>query len=135
MKVESDNRYSVREVFDTFPWPQSPTSRQVEAVASAARSVRQIRSVLLAESKGGLRDLYRLLELPGRHPLRDAHHQLDMAVYDAYGMEAKENILGFLLNQNQVISEALRVGKQAEGPGVPASYSKGGLVTRDCFTE
>lgn len=135
MKVESDNRYSVREVFDTFPWPQSPTSRQVEAVASAARSVRQIRSVLLAESKGGLRDLYRLLELPGRHPLRDAHHQLDMAVYDAYGMEAKENILGFLLNQNQVISEALRVGKQAKGPGVPASYSKCGLVTMDCFTE
>jgi len=36
-----------------------------------------------------MRALYRTLELPGRHPLKDAHAALDAAVLAAYGFDAK----------------------------------------------
>jgi len=39
--------------------------------------------------KGGLRALYRTLELPGQNPLKDAHAALDAAVLDAYGFWIK----------------------------------------------
>lgn len=35
LKNEADYNYSSRSVFDTFPWPQSPTKKQVDAVAEA----------------------------------------------------------------------------------------------------
>ena len=85
LKVESDTRYSVREVFDTFPWPQSPSAAQVRAVAAAGREIRRIRDEALVKIKGGLRALYRTLELPGANPLKDAHAALDAAVMEAYG--------------------------------------------------
>jgi hypothetical protein len=34
----------------------------------------------LTKIKGGLRGLYRTLELPGKNPLKDAHAELDAAV-------------------------------------------------------
>jgi len=67
-KLKSDFRYTPQSVFDTFPWPQSPTRKQVRAVAAAGREIRSIRAARLPDMKGGLRALYRTLELPGRPP-------------------------------------------------------------------
>ncbi len=69
-KLKSDFRYTPESVFDTFPWPQAPTAAQVEAVAAAGREIRRIREAALPELKGGLRALYRTLELPGKSPLK-----------------------------------------------------------------
>jgi len=77
-------RYTPESVFDTFPWPQSPTVSKIDAVASTAREVRRVRSEALTKIKGGLRALYRALELPERSPLKDAHAALDAAVLSAY---------------------------------------------------
>ena len=88
LKVETDVRYSERAVFNTFPWPQKPTKRQIDAVAEAGRAVRRIRADALTKIKGGLRAVYRTLELPGKNPLKDAHAALDKAVLDAYGFSA-----------------------------------------------
>jgi hypothetical protein len=41
LKIETDTRYSVREVFEKFPWPQTPTTAQVNEVAIAGREVRR----------------------------------------------------------------------------------------------
>jgi len=120
MKVESDTRYSVREVFEKFPWPQSPTRRQIDAVASAAREVRDTRAHALSVTGGGLRELYRTLELPGKHPLRSAHEALDDAVRRAYGIHRKENELQFLLELNRVVDQAMKSGKHVEHPGLPS---------------
>ncbi|MBU0641030.1 MAG: class I SAM-dependent DNA methyltransferase [Planctomycetes bacterium] len=36
-KLKSDFRYTPESVFDTFPWPQLPTNKQIDAVAEAGR--------------------------------------------------------------------------------------------------
>jgi hypothetical protein len=99
-KFKSDFRYMPQSVFDTFPWPQSPTPKQVETVAEAGRHVRQLRAEALGRIKGGLRTLYRTLELPGANPLKDAHAALDTAVLAAYGFSAKKDLLAQLLELN-----------------------------------
>ena len=87
-KLKSDFRYSIDSVFDTFPWPQTATLKQIDAVAAAARELRRVRAGALLKMKGGLRALYRTLELPGANPLKDAHAALDAAVLAAYGFNA-----------------------------------------------
>ncbi len=83
-KLKSDFRYTPESVFDTFPWPQSPTKKQINVVAEAGREIRRIRTAALQKLPGGLRALYRTLELPGQNPLKDAHAALDAAVLNAY---------------------------------------------------
>jgi hypothetical protein len=92
-KLKSDFRYSAESVFDTFPWPQSATAKQIDAVAEAGRELRRFRAEWLPKLDGGLRALYRTLELPGANPLKDAHAALDAAVMDAYGFSAKKDLL------------------------------------------
>jgi hypothetical protein len=45
----------------------------------------------LQQIDGGLRALYRTLELPGKNPLKDAHAALDAAVLAAYGFDAEKD--------------------------------------------
>ncbi|MEO7412506.1 MAG: DNA methyltransferase [Opitutaceae bacterium] len=84
-KMTERPRYGAESVFDTFPWPQSPDAKAVRAVAAAGREVRRIRAETLPTLTGGLRALYRTLELPGANPLKTAHAALDEAVLAAYG--------------------------------------------------
>ena len=136
MKVESDTRYSVRDVFETFPWPQAPTLTQVRTVAKAAVKLRTLRAEAIEKTGGGLRDLYRTLELPGKHPLRDAHDELDAAVRDAYGMGRRAEELTFILALNQEVSQLIAEGKQVQGPGVPSSISDSKpFISADAYTE
>jgi hypothetical protein len=58
--------------------------KQIDTVAAAARELRRVRAEALPKIKGGLRALYRTLELPGANPLKDAHAILDTAVLTAY---------------------------------------------------
>lgn len=67
-KLTERFRYSAESVFDTFPWPQSPTVKDVSAVVAAARELRAVREKALGGMKGGLRALYRTMELPGDVP-------------------------------------------------------------------
>ncbi len=136
MKVESDTRYSVRDVFETFPWPQSPTLRQAVAVATAARAVRAVRSEAIATTGGGLRDLYRMLELPGKHPLRVAHEELDKVVREAYGIAVKEQELNFLMALNQSVNSATLSGSHFQRPGLPTCVTEhSSFYSSDSYTE
>jgi hypothetical protein len=100
-KLKGDFNYTSSTVFDTFPWPQSPTRPQIEAVAKEAVALRQLRREVMAKMDWSLRDLYRTLEEPGSNPLRDAQAKLDAAVRAAYGMPKTADILAFLLDLNQ----------------------------------
>lgn len=78
-------------MLDTLPWPQSPTKKQIDAVASSlAAAVRRVRVAALQQIDGGLRAFYRTLDLPGKNPLKDAHAALDSAVLAAYGFDPKK---------------------------------------------
>ncbi len=133
-KLKSDFRYTPPSVFDTFPWPQTPNAAQVEAVAAAGREVRRIRAETLPKMKGGLRALYRTLELPGANPLKDAHATLDAAVLAAYGFTPKADLLAQLLALNQLVVGNIESGEAVTAPGIPASFpNPQSLVTADCI--
>ena len=133
-KLTERFRYSVDNVFDTFPWPQAPTVKQIGDVAAAAQRVRLVRSAALEKMKGGLRALYRTLELPGANPLKDAHAALDDAVLAAYGFSAKKDLLAQLLALNQIVADRIGRGEPVTAPGVPKDHpDPKKLVTEDCI--
>lgn len=133
-KLKADFRYTPESVFDTFPWPQTPTSKQVDDVAQAGRALRHLRDESLKTAKGGLRALYRSLDLPGRNPLRDAHAALDAAVLAAYGFSAKKDLLQQLLDLNQAVATKTGAGDPTQGPGIPKGYpDPAKLISSDCL--
>jgi hypothetical protein len=132
--LKGDFRYTSNTVFDTFPWPQSPSLRHVAAVAEAAVALRTLRREVMKRNGWSLRDLYRTLETPGKNPLRDAHERLDEAVREAYGMARGADILTFLLALNLACAEREARGEAIVAPGLPPSVAdRAAFVTSDCI--
>jgi type II restriction/modification system DNA methylase subunit YeeA len=132
--LKSDYRYTSNSVFDTFPWPQKPSVKAVKAVAAAAVALRVRRAELRAKHKLSLRDLYRSLETPGDHPLKDAHAVLDEAVRSAYGMSATVDPLAFLLDLNAQVATAEEKGDPVQGAGLPSFVNeRDAYVSGDCI--
>jgi len=106
----------------------------IDAEAAAARALRRVRAEALPKLKGGLRALYRTLELPGANPLKDAHAALAAAVLTAYGFSAKKDLLAQLLALNQEVAAKIERGEPVTAPGVPKNYPDAKkLVTEDCI--
>lgn len=133
-KLEERLRYTPREVFDTFPWPQSPSVDRVRAIAEAGREIRRLRTAALDHARGGgFRAIYRVLETPGRDPLKQAHADLDAAVRAAYGYATDADALASLLELNRAVTKREREGEAVTPPGVPPGYpDPGELVSDDC---
>lgn len=129
-------RYTSNTVWDSFPWPQQPTLPSVKKVATAAVGLRAVRAELMAKHSKSLRDLYRSIELPGAHPLKDAHAKLDAAVREAYGMTPKQKVLPFLLSLNADLAAAEAKGAPIEAPGLPAAVTNHAhFVSADALKE
>jgi hypothetical protein len=93
-----------------------------------------VRAEALVKLKGGLRALYRTLELPGANPLKDAHAALDAAVLAAYGFNAKQDLLAQLLSLNLAVAQKIERGEPVTAPGLPPSYpNPQNLLTDDCI--
>jgi hypothetical protein len=74
-RLESRYRYSNTIVYNNFPWPLSPTEKQIAAVEQAAQNVLDARAQFPSSS---LADLYDPNTMPP--VLVKAHQQLDKAV-------------------------------------------------------
>jgi hypothetical protein len=121
-------------IWNTFPWPQDPNPKAITAVAEAGREVRRIREEALQHLKGGLRALYRTLELPGANPLKDAHAALDAAVLAAYGFDPKADLLAQLLDLNQSVAAKIAAGQPVTAPGLPPIITNPApFITPDCI--
>lgn len=122
--LKSDPRYTSNTVFDSFPWPQAPTTATVKAVAQAAKTLRETRSKQQANHELSLRELYRSLDLPGASALKDSLAKLDDAVRKAFGMTKSEDPLAFLLNLNGAVVKREGAGESVVGPGIPPGISR-----------
>jgi hypothetical protein len=78
-RLESRYSYSNTIVYNNFPWPESPTAKQREAVETAAQAVLDVR---LLFPQSSLADLYDPNTMPPA--LVKAHQQLDKAVDQCY---------------------------------------------------
>src|ERR1019366_10647101 len=99
-----------------------------------ARELRRVRAEALPKLKGGLRALYRILELPGANPLKDAHAALEAAVLAAYGFSAKKDLLAQLLALNLGVAGNIERGEPVTAPGIPANFpNRETLISEDCI--
>ncbi len=78
-RLKSDFQYSIKLVYNNFPWPQDVTDKQQAAVTAAAEHVLATRDTFKGQT---LADLYDPLAMP--KALRDAHKDLDKAVDKCY---------------------------------------------------
>lgn len=78
-RLENRYRYSKDIVYNNYPWPESPTEKQVNAIEAAAQKVLDAR---LQFPNSSLADLYDPLTIPPA--LIKAHNELDKAVDIAY---------------------------------------------------
>lgn len=82
-RLKSDFRYSNTIVYNNFPWAESPTEAQKQAVERAAQAVLDAREQFPSSS---LADLYDPLSMPP--VLTKAHQDLDRAVDKCYRPKA-----------------------------------------------
>ena len=83
-RLKSDYDYSIKLVYNAFPWPNS-SSEQKEKIEKTAQGILDARALYPDSS---LADLYDPLTMPPE--LRKAHQLNDKAVMQAYGMPIKE---------------------------------------------
>lgn len=131
--LKGDWRYTSDTVFDSFPWPQNPTKKQIEEVAKQAKALRDKRNELMAKHHYTLRQLYRIMDDTPDNPVSEIQARLDNAVRDAYGMSHNADILQFLLNLNGRVFEKEQRGEKVQGPGLPDKIKdKTPLISSDC---
>jgi hypothetical protein len=82
-RIKSDYRYSNELVYNNYPWPESTTDKQKEAIEKTAQKVLDARA---AFPNSSLADLYDPLTMPPI--LVKAHNELDKAVDLAYRPQA-----------------------------------------------
>lgn len=81
-RLKSDFRYSALYTYNTFPWPENPTEKQVQLIEEKAQNVLDVRASFPDSS---LADLYNPLTMPPA--LVKAHNELDKAVDAAYSKQ------------------------------------------------
>ncbi|CAK8722175.1 Site-specific DNA-methyltransferase (adenine-specific) [Candidatus Electronema halotolerans] len=126
-------RYTSNSVFDSFPWPQMASAKQIKAVAERAVALRSTRRSVMQQHKMTMRDLYRVMEETADNPVSEAQDKLDAAVFSAYGIKKNADILSFLLALNQELAEKEALGEKIIGPGLPPTIKNpAAFITDDC---
>jgi len=136
--LKDDLRYTSTTIFDTFPWPQwgilksknevitkwEPIKKIALNVAKKGREFRNLRNDIRKNNNWSLREVHKSMELPGRHPLKEALDDLNKAVWDAYyfnlplKMQVKDT-LEFLLQLNLKCAEHEKNRLEIIKPGLP----------------
>lgn len=102
-RIKSDYRYSVKIVYNNFPWP-NPTKEQKEKIEKTAQAILDARELYPDSS---LADLYDELTMPVE--LRKAHQANDVAVMEAYGFNWKT------MTESECVAELMKMYKNIIG--------------------
>jgi len=121
LKNEVDFNYSSDSIFDTFPWPQEPSSTKISRVTQASIALRELRLTLMSSGSLSLRRLYELSQLPGNNQLKETIEELDMAVIEAYGWKKSDDLRSRVLALNREVYERIKTGQAVTAPGIPGN--------------
>jgi hypothetical protein len=131
--MKGDPRYTTESIWDTFPWPQKPTGRQITSIAGIAKKLRKERHKIMIESNTTLRNIYNNLEKPGKNIIREIHEELDVAVAEAYGFSSRKDSLEQLLELNFIIAERESKKEFVQRPGLPQFVKDREIfISEDC---
>lgn len=111
-RMKSDPRYSVKLVYNNFPWPQQVSDKHHKAVEDKAQAVLDTRALF---PEATLADLYDPLTMPA--PLVKAHDALDRAVDRCYREKPFEN-------DRQRVEFLFALYEQLTAPLLPVSKTK-----------
>ncbi len=103
--LEDRLRYNPSTAFETFPFPSASDSQR-ERVSTAASQMVRLRTEASRNQRLGLTKVYNLMDEGGFTELKAAHHELDLAVIDAYGWDKlllgnREVLLSKLFDLNE----------------------------------
>lgn len=102
-RLEMRYRYSVKIVYNNFPWP-NPTKEQKDKIEKTAQAILDARALYKDSS---LADLYDELTMPVE--LRKAHQVNDVAVMEAYGFNWKN------MTESECVAELMKMYKNIIG--------------------
>ncbi len=113
-RLKSDFRYSVKLVYNNFPWPLDATKAQRAKVEESAGKVLEVRQKYL-DGGATLADLYDPLTMPA--PLLKAHQALDRAVDRCYRAKKFDN-------ERERVEHLFQLYEQLTAPLAPTALPK-----------
>ena len=117
--LKGDTRYTPRTCFETFPFPQTPTVKQIEAIRKTAIELHEYRSAQMEKKQWGITKLYNEYFNEPASQLFKLHKTLDELVLKAYGFSTIDDLLEKLLALNLELAQKEKNGEAIVGPWAP----------------
>ncbi|MCX5965360.1 MAG: N-6 DNA methylase [Cyanobacteria bacterium] len=111
--------YTHNTCFETFPFPQTPTIKQIEAIRKTAVDLHEYRSAQMERKQWGITKLYNEYFNEPASQLFKLHKTLDELVLKAYGFSKTDDLLEKLLTLNLELAEKEKNGEAVIGPWAP----------------
>jgi N-6 DNA Methylase len=117
--LKGDTRYTPRTCFETFPFPQTPTQKQIDAIRATAIELHEYRSTQMEKKGWGITKLYNEYFHEPASQLAKLHAKLDDLTLKAYGFSPTDDLLEVLLALNLELAEKEKRGEAVIGPWAP----------------
>ena len=114
--LEDRTRYVHTKCFETFPFPQNPTSETVDSIRKIMTQLHEYRTQQMEKKQWGITKLYNAFFNEPSSQLYQLHQQLDNVVMEAYQFNPYDDILEQLLTLNLALAEKENKGESIIGP-------------------
>lgn len=122
--LKADIAYTHNTCFETFPFPQTPTAKQIDSIRKTAVDLHEYRSQQMEKKQWGITKLYNEYFNEPASQLAKLHKTLDDLVLKAYGFSKTDDLLEKLLALNLEVAEKEKRGDRVVGPWAPDDPSK-----------
>jgi hypothetical protein len=117
--LSSSIAYTHNTCFETFPFPQSPDSKQVTSIREITQKLHDYRTQQMESKQWGITQLYNKFFDEPTSQLSKLHAELDKQVMQAYRFKPTDEILEKLLQLNGELAEKEARDEFVLGPQAP----------------